>query len=62
MNDFLSCMMFCCQNWPVLAETGVQHSLESTQLHQCADICWIMAYDHKTQSFMKNGVQQKLLG
>ena len=28
---------------------------------QHADICWDMAYDHKIQSFMKNGGQQKCL-
>ena len=28
---------------------------------QCADVCWVMAYGHKTQSFMKNGGQQKCL-
>ena len=35
----------------------------STQSYkgQCADTCWIMTYDHKTQSFMKNGGQQNCL-
>ena len=28
---------------------------------QCADTCWFMTYDHKIQSFMKNGGQQKCL-
>ena len=28
---------------------------------QCADVRWVMAYGHKTQSFMKNGGQQKCL-
>ena len=28
---------------------------------QHADACWIMAYIHKTQSFMKNRGQQKCL-
>ena len=28
---------------------------------QCADAWWVMEYGHKTQSFMKNGVQQKCL-
>ena len=28
---------------------------------QRADAHWVMAYDHKTQSFMKNGGQQKCL-
>ena len=25
---------------------------------QRADVCWVMAYDHKTQSFVKNGGQK----
>ena len=28
---------------------------------QYADAPWVIAYDHKTQSFMKNGGQQKYL-
>ena len=28
---------------------------------QCADTRWVIAYDHETQSFMKNGGQQKCL-
>ena len=28
---------------------------------QNADARWVMAYSHKTQSFMKNGCQQKSL-
>ena len=28
---------------------------------QYADARWVMAYDHRTQSFMKNGGQQKCL-
>ena len=28
---------------------------------QHADVPWVMAYGHKTQSFMKNGGQQKCL-
>ena len=28
---------------------------------QCADARWVMAYSHKTQSFMKNECQQKCL-
>ena len=28
---------------------------------QHADAPWVMAYSHKTQSFMKNGGQQKCL-
>ena len=28
---------------------------------QSVDACWVMAYKHKTQSFMKNGGQQKYL-
>ena len=28
---------------------------------QRADVRWVMAYEHKTQSFMENGGQQKCL-
>ena len=28
---------------------------------QCADASWIIACEHETQSFMKNGGQQKCL-
>ena len=28
---------------------------------QHADTCWVMTYSHKTQSFIKNGGQQKCL-
>ena len=27
---------------------------------QCVDACWVMAYGHKAQSFMKNGGQKSL--
>ena len=41
---------------------GLQHLIWTTSCKgQCADVRWVMAYGHKTQSFMKNGGQQKCL-
>ena len=41
---------------------GLQHPIWTPSCKdQLADACWVMAYGHKTQSFMKNRDQQKFL-
>ena len=41
---------------------GLQHPIWTPSCNvQRADACWVMAYSHKTQSFIKNRGQQKCL-
>ena len=47
---------------PTRGEAGLQHPIWTPSCKgQRADTCWVVAYGHKTQSFMKNGGQQKCL-
>ena len=46
--------------WSLQERLTVPTSAQSCK-GQCSDTRWVMAYDHKTQSFMKNSGQQKCL-
>ena len=46
--------------WPKITQGGLTAPPWSSSCKgQYCDACWVLAYNHKTQSFMKNEGQQK---